>query len=151
MGLNAVLVDQARTVRRVAGPRIGGRSSMTELLGPLFRARLFLDTASAPETEDTNRGRRKTVPRPTLMCGVADLAGDPLDVKASDELDVFSAELGNARWRITEDPKPIRKKRRVIGMQLMLERMAEPARQPGQVVGVAPAVESDVALPPVRS
>lgn len=130
MGLNAVLVDQARTVRSEAGPRIGGRSQMQPVFGPWFRARLFLDTASADEAEDDNRGRRKTVPRPTLMCGVADLQGNALSVKASDELEVASAELGTARWKITADPQPIRKKRRVIGMQLTLARMAEPSRTP---------------------
>lgn len=129
MGLAAVLVDRARTIRKEAGARVEGRSANVTVEGAWFKARLMLDTAEAQESVDTGRGRRATVPRPQLLYGVGDLEGGTVDVFASDQIEVFSVELGSAIWRVTGDPQPIRKKRRVIGWQAGLERLHEPERQ----------------------
>lgn len=128
MGLNAVLVDRARVWREQADPvKIEGRARMTPVTFEWFRARLTLP--ASPEQQDTNRGRRKTVPNPTLMFGVKDLSGAALDVRASDQLEVASPQLGTAMWRVSQDPGPIRKKRRVIGYEVVLERLKEPVRE----------------------
>jgi len=128
MGLNSALVDRARVVRKMAGPRnTEGRSEMQPVPFEWFRARLMPEPA--PEGEDPGRGRRRTAPNPQMMCGAFDLAGDPVAIRASDEIEVASLELGDALWRVNGDPVPIRKKRRVIGWTVPLSRLNEPRRE----------------------
>jgi hypothetical protein len=52
-----------------------------------------------------------------------------VEIRASDEIEVASLELGDALWRVNGDPVPIRKKRRVIGWTVPLSRLNEPRRE----------------------
>lgn len=94
-----------------------------------FKARLFLPDTSS-ESSDSQGARRRQVKRPTLMTGVRDADRQPLDVRAEDQLDVDSPELGRATWRVIGDPAPLRKRRKVIGFQIVLERVKEPKADP---------------------
>jgi hypothetical protein len=126
VSLNAALVDRGRVVRKVAGAKVQGRSRVTDVHGAWFRVRLM--PGPVPEGEDEQRGRRRTSPSPSLMAAVKDEAGELVEIRSSDEIEVDSPELGLARWRVTGDPEPMRKKRRVIGWTVTLERLVEPAR-----------------------
>ena len=121
-------MDRARVLRKVAGPmKVEGRRLHQTVEGEWFRCRLFLEGAT--EDQDAGWGRRKTVARPQMMCGVRDVAGNAIEIRASDEILITSPELGEARWKVNGDPQPIRKKRPVIGFLVELERLHEPERE----------------------
>lgn len=121
MALGAALVDRARVVRNVpAGRRVVGRTIRTPVEGEWFRARLSLGDS----TQDLDEaGGRRNVRTPSLMFGIRDLAGDPIDMTGEDRVEVASAELGTELWDVVGDPKPMRKKRRVIGYTVTLRRV----------------------------
>lgn len=123
MGLNAALKDRARVKRKEPLPtRVAGKTLSEPTWGAWFRARLELPSG----LERTGPGdRRRAVTAPTLMCGVRDAEGQPIRFHIRDELEVDSDELGFARWNITADPAPIRKKKRVIGWTVTLQRIEE--------------------------
>lgn len=127
MALAGALVDRARTVRREStGRKVEGTTQLTPTHGEWFKARLFLK--AAPERREQG-DRKKAVATPRLMFLVNDVGGDPVDLHAEDQVEVASPELGTAMWRITEEPEPIRKKRRVIGWEVGLERVLETQRK----------------------
>lgn len=129
MGLVGVLVDRARLVTNTStGQKVEGTTLMTEGHGEWFKCRLFLDMQQYPERTEQG-GRRKRVKTPQVMFGVKDLQGDPLDVRGDQQIEVESKEYGRAMWQITADPQPIRKKRRVIGGLVEVERVVETPRQ----------------------
>ncbi|MET0604402.1 MAG: hypothetical protein ABW167_20620 [Baekduia sp.] len=129
MGLRSVLVDRARlVVKEGTGVKVEGTTLMEPGHGEWFRCRLFLDMQQYEERSEQG-GRRKRVKTPQVMFGVKDVAGDPLDVRADSELEVDSKEFGRALWQITGDPQPIRKKRRVIGGLVQVERVVETPRE----------------------
>lgn len=94
--------------------------------GAWFKARLFL--RDAPERGEQG-DRKKAVATPQLLFLVTDTDGGAVDVHADDRVEVASPELGTALWRLTAEPEPIRKKRRVIGYLVGLERVLEPRRK----------------------
>lgn len=109
------------------GRKVDGTTLMAETYGPWFRARLIFN--SAPQKVDEQGERRKILAAPSLMFGVRDLDGGSLDVSGDLQIEVDSVELGRALWRTTGDPLPIRKKRRVIGGQINLQRVVERERE----------------------
>lgn len=122
MALTAALVDRARTVSKGStGRKVEGMTRMATLHGPWFRARLF--PQGAPQEFDN--GRPRVVSSPTLMLGVRDSNGDPILINANLSIEVDSKELGRSIWKVTGDPEPIRKRRRVIGYVAALERVIE--------------------------
>lgn len=125
MALTSALKDRARTIRReAAGVRVQGMTPRAPTSSQWFKARLELPANS--EQTDAQGGRRKQVKRPTLMLGVKDLDRNPVVIKAEEQIEVDSEELGRAIWRVSGDPQPIRKKKRLIGWQATLERAVEP-------------------------
>lgn len=128
MGLTSALVDRARVVTNEStGRKVDGTTLMAETTGPWFRARLMFDTA--PAKVDEQGERRKILASPSLMFGVKDEDGGVLDVTGDLQIEVASVELGTATWRTTGDPQPIRKKRRVIGGTINLQRVVERPRE----------------------
>lgn len=122
MGVRAIMVDQARTSRLSAQPRVvDGTTVMSPIMSDWFRVRLELPSA-APEDQPTGYSRR-VVKVPTLYC-LPDGNGD-CPVRADETLDIDSANLGAARYRVVSAPRPWRKKRRVIGYEVSLERIDE--------------------------
>jgi hypothetical protein len=122
VGLNAALVDQARTVERLAaGRRVEGRTIYGTSTGAWFRCRLQLPPAGE-RTGDT-AGVRAVQREPTLMLGVKDTQGEPLALRNNMRVEVNSRELGRSTWDVVGDPEPMRKKRRVIGFVATLRRV----------------------------
>ena len=130
MGLGTALVDRARVVKKeAAGARVGGRTTLAPVSGQWFKARLFLPSAgAAPDSLDTQGGRRKMIKQPTLLFALRDVDREAVQVSAEFRLDVDSPELGRAVWEVRGDPEPLRKKRRVIGYYATLKRTDEPVR-----------------------
>jgi hypothetical protein len=122
MGLQSVLVDKARPVRKVVnGARVEGTTVASVVTGEWFRARLTL--AEAQET--TENGRKRTLPAPSLIYSLRDLGGNLIQLAAQDKVEIESVQLGNNTWQVTGDPKPIRKKRSLIGYKASLKRVDE--------------------------
>jgi hypothetical protein len=126
MALGSALVDRARKVRREStGQKTEGTTHMVPTHGSWFKARLFLN--DAPERLEQG-DRKKAVATPQLLYAFTDLGGDPVALHADEKVEVASPELGTAVWRVTAEPQPIRKKRRVIGGLVTIERVLEPQR-----------------------
>lgn len=123
MSLSAVLVDRARLLREAAQPlKVEGRTQFAEAEpGDWFPCRLFLP--SSPESYDPANVRRRVVVAPTLMYGVYDESGNPFQVGHSDQVEVWSDDLGAAIWQVTAEPEPFRKKTGIIGYQVTLRRV----------------------------
>lgn len=119
--LSSSLVDRARVVRRVpAGPRVEGRTPMSEVAGDWTPARLV--PADAPERDD-GHGLQRVQERGEVV-----LAGDP-DVRASDVLEVQSGLLGAGRWQVSGAPRRAASTRRVRAVVIPVSRVLEPVRE----------------------
>ena len=122
MALGSALVDRAVQLRKAGAPlKVEGRTIHSTATSPPFKCRL--DVVSAEE--QTRDERTATQPRPMLLCGLKDLEGAALDFKQSDRLRVESRELGTDIWELDAEPKPMRRKRRLIGWELSLHRVVE--------------------------
>jgi hypothetical protein len=123
VGLNAALVDRARAVRLTPVPeKVEGKTISGVTVSAWFRARLELPAGG----ESGGPGdRQRVVVSPTLMCGVRDSLGGLIAFNARDQIEVDSRQLGHALWEATQDPSPIRKKRRVIGWEVALTRVED--------------------------
>lgn len=105
------------------GTRVEGTTLFAEYHEPWFKCRLM--PSAAPESDDTQAGRRR-VPHPAqMMCGLKDLDGNMLAINASDKLEINSQELGWALWEITSDGEPIRKKKKMLGWIASITRVEE--------------------------
>ena len=122
MGLQSVLVDRARPLRKVVGAeRVEGTTVVSAQTGEWFRARLTLPEA----TEQAQNGRKVTMPSPSLLYSLRDVSGNLIELAAQDRVEVESVQLGNYVWQVTGDPKPIRKKRTLLGYRAQLKRVDE--------------------------
>jgi hypothetical protein len=105
---------------------------------PWFRCRIFL-----PQGPDTRGGpagapRHRAVLAPTLLVGVKDTAGVPLVLKHTDRVEVDSPFQGRAVWQVQAEPEPLRKRRRVIGYQVAVQRLEDAEFDPVPQVPRAP-------------
>lgn len=103
--------------------RVEGTTQFRTLHHPWFRCRMQLN--NAPDSDDTQGGRRRSPQTAQMMCGMRDQDGNTLDLKASDRLEVNSRELGRAIYEVVSEPEPIRKKRRMLGHIQNLTRVEE--------------------------
>ena len=124
MGLQSVLLDRARLIRKAATPlHVGGRTTFVDVEpGEWFAARLDLPTV-APESQPTSFASKRVVLNPTLIFDIEDEEGTAVIVKSDDMLLVESEDLGSATWQVTGQPIPFRKKRGIIGWQVGLKRI----------------------------
>ena len=121
MALGAALVDRARIVeRRESGRRVEGRTVYGTVTLPWFKARLEL--TQAPEGLEEG-GVRPVISGPTLLAGVRDLEGNPIELGNDVRLEVDSRELGHTVWQIVGEPAPLRRKRSLIGWQASLRQV----------------------------
>lgn len=127
MGLRSALVDRARIVRKEAsGPRVLGTTAVVPVGGSWFRCRLDIPMGAENTTEEgIGGGRRSATKRPTLMYDVRDEDGGTVELSFTDKVEIDSPQLGLATWRASATPRPIRKKRKVIGWEVSLERVVE--------------------------
>ena len=125
MSLSAALRDRARVLRKhpTGGAKVEGRTPMRAVPGEWFRCRLVIEPA--PEREDQQGGRR-VVAAASLVTGHVDENGEPVEVRASDTLEVERS----GPWRIVAEPQPLAAGRgRVVGWLVQLQRLAEPVRE----------------------
>jgi hypothetical protein len=127
--LGAALVDRARVVgRKAAGRKVAGRTIYSTVSSEWFKARL---TLSAPaERTDEATGVMPATHSPTLLLGVRDMAGDPIELSGNDRIEVASRELGTALYDVVGGAAPLRKKRRVIGYEVALRLVVVPESEP---------------------
>lgn len=132
MALKGALKDRARIRRQEADARrVEGRTVFHARTYPLFRCRL--DVTEGTEQKDA-AGEMSVDEVPTVMTDRIDSERNPLRFQPDDELEVESRELAPSTERgwhlvglfqIDGEPKPIRKKRKVIGWELRLKRVSE--------------------------
>lgn len=116
MSLNAALVDRARRIVDTPLPiKVEGTTVFDTVPGSWFKCRLTLP--GSPEADDAQGGRRRVAKQGTILMGVKDVDHNVLALAPTDKLEVNSPQLGRAIWNVTEDPMPLRKKRKVIGYQ----------------------------------
>jgi hypothetical protein len=128
VGLAAALVDRGRTVRQVpAGPPVEGTTPYRPEFGEWQRVRIRAD---APGGEGATGATYRSDAQPTLLYLSG---GRDLGLRAEDRVEVDSPELGHRTWQVVGDPKPLRKKRRVIAYRAQLRLVDEraPSDQPG--------------------
>lgn len=126
MSLAAVCVDRGRIVRKVAsGVRTEGRTSFVPVPEQWFKTRLFED--ASPNQVDPVGGHVTSVDRPQALTVAKDLDGNVLSFQGDFVIDISSREFGRYLFRMAGEPQPLRKKRRIIGWQLTLERVVERA------------------------
>lgn len=124
MALGTALVDRARLIsKQSTGRKVDGKTQAGDVTGPWFRARLELPEGQEGDSNVT--GRRRTVVRPSLMCGARDSEGNTISFGSHDRLDVDSPQLGRATFEVAGEPKPMRKRRTVIGWEVTLARVEE--------------------------
>lgn len=95
-------------VRTTAGEWRQGRRVEGKVPVPAeeFACCLFMPP---PAEEEANTTRRRRVKRPELLYEPFDLADNPVNVSAEDELDITAEELTGpapVRWMVVGDPQP---------------------------------------------
>jgi hypothetical protein len=124
MGLNSALVDRARIARRsTAGVKVEGRTRFGTVTGAWFRCRLEL--SSRAQANEGESSVKRVVERPNIMFAVKDSEGRPVDMLATDRVQIVSQQLGIFYFEVQGNPTPLRKKRRVIGWQVDLNAIDE--------------------------
>lgn len=124
MSIRAVCVDYGRIVRlEEALRRVEGRTTFVPVTEQWFKCRLFLNMA--PDQKDQFRAHETAVPAPQVLTPLTDLSGNRMVFTGDVRMDISSAELGRAIWRVNAEPQPLRKRRRVIGWLVTVERVIE--------------------------
>jgi hypothetical protein len=123
VGIRHVCVDHGRLlIKEPSAGRVEGRTTFEPVAGTWFRCRLFYE--GAPDQMDGQAAHWKAVPTPQILTTMRDDAGQRLDFHDDYRVQIRS-NLGNHVWRLSGEPEPIRKKRRVIGWLLTVERVIE--------------------------
>lgn len=111
--------------------KVQGTTQMTPVASAWFRARLFLPAGSESDGPAGNGvGRKKVIDRPQLMYALRDTDGEPIEIHFDQKVEVESAELGHAIWKVNGEPEKIRKRRSVIGHLATLEKSTEREFEP---------------------
>lgn len=132
MALRGALQDRARFVREEADARrVEGRTIFHPRSSPLFRCRLEIN--DGPKSKDDAQTMSVSQSY-SLMTDRIDAEHNPLRFQPDDQIEVESRELAETTERgwqtvgvfqVDGEPEQIRKKRRVIGWELRLKRIAE--------------------------
>jgi hypothetical protein len=130
MGLGSALVDRGQVfVHAPTGRKINGATEMEWQPGPIFKCRM--EPEAGPEAADAAGGRPNEVSEtPGLMTAAKDLSGVPLRITSEQRIRVTSQQLGVADYDVMGNPSPIRKKRKVIGFNVALQRVIDYPRAP---------------------
>lgn len=108
--------------------RVEGRSTFEPVPQQWFRCRLSIIEGSktgAPPRSDAALAFRSKLLSGQLLCITVDLDDNPLVFRNDQRLDISSVQLGRAIWRNENEPQPLRKKRKLIGWTLSVERVIE--------------------------
>ena len=121
MAIGSAMPDKGRVISaEKTSTRINGAKIVVPSTSALFRCRLTLPTGEEAEEE----GRKRKVRRPTLMLKATDTRGRRVVIRGKDKIEVVSREFGTDTWEIQGDPKPIRKRRSVIGWTATLAKVS---------------------------
>jgi hypothetical protein len=121
--LTAALSDRCRPLRQIAaGAKVEGRSQLAEIAGAWAPCRLV--PTSGAEAEDPGRGRRAILARAQLVIAPVNLSGEPVEIRASDRLEV----QGRGTWNVVAEPEAATH-RRTVAYVVTVERLAEPVRE----------------------
>lgn len=117
MALGSALVDRARIWRRERTEQVvdGERQLTAKQKFPAtrwFRVRLEV----TPTSERQEDGRRAETRRHSILVG-RKWGGQ---IRATDEIEVESAQLGSRTYQVTGQPEPLRRRRTVIGYVVQL-------------------------------
>ena len=125
MGINTALVDRARQVTKVStGVKVEGSTRFVDTIGTWFRVRLAL--ADDTEAKDPGDSVRRSPRSSSVMVAFRDDQGVPVAITANDVLEIESEEQGQPSfWEASGPPKPIRKKRSVIGYTVKVKRLED--------------------------
>lgn len=124
MSIAAVCVDRGRVItKEPSAVRLEGRTSFTPVAAQWFKCRLFLEQSN--DVTDPQQAHFSSVNQPQVLCVTKDLDGVPLTFRGDQQLDISSAQFERAVWRMMGEPEPLRKKRRIIGWLLFVERVIE--------------------------
>lgn len=124
MSISGVCVDRGRfLVKEPTAARVEGSTQFVPVTSQWFKCRLFED--ASPDIADAQGGHFESTNTPQVLTPAKDLDGVPLDIKASDRLEISSKQFGRFVWRMSGEPQPLRKKRKVIGWVLTVERVIE--------------------------
>jgi hypothetical protein len=80
---------------------------------------------STTDTPDPQASHWLSTSAPQVLVPATDLDGNPLHFRSDLRIDIASAQLGRALWRMAGEPEPIRKRRRVIGYVLLVGKVIE--------------------------
>jgi hypothetical protein len=120
MALGAATPDRAVIVRKTrTGARVDGQYIDAEAFGPVFRCRF------RPETESESRDEAKIrKAKPATMTVLArDASGGPVGIRGDDQIEIRSSQWGTMRFEVRGAPRPIRKRRAIIGWSVELQRV----------------------------
>jgi hypothetical protein len=129
VGLRAVLVDEGRARRPVRQPvKVDGTSITNRATSEWVRIRIDLGSGTEERPAGQPARTRRT---PQLMC-LPTLEGR-CPFQPTDTIDVRSEQFGEFVVKVAGEAVPIRKKRRVIGWEVPLERVKEQTPMTGPV------------------
>lgn len=108
-----------------SGDRIEGERDVTPVDGTPFGCYLILP--GGEEDSGSARGRRQ-IKRPTILYRAKDLAGDVIDLRASDEVRIVAPNVTGpdpVTWQVVGSPEPFTPPRRLVGFQARLKRVED--------------------------
>jgi hypothetical protein len=124
VSITGVCVDRGRLlVQEPSVVRVEGHTTFVPVAEQWFKCRLFYEGANGQQ--DAQRAHWSSVPRPQVMTVLKDLDGVLLSFHDDYRVQIRSLQLGDAVWRLGGEPEPIRKKRKLIGYLLTVERVIE--------------------------
>lgn len=124
MAYTAALVDRARLRRtQKSRDKVEGATRSSPVSGPWFKVRLQM--VNTPETNVDPGSRPRIVQRPSLLVARRDEQGEDVEIRAGDKIEVDSRQLGRETYEVASDPEPLRRKRRVMGWQVDVKRVAD--------------------------
>lgn len=125
MALGAALVDRARTYRKQrTGQNVEGGHVKGTVISPWFRCRY----EEGAEAEQKTEGKPRRVRESSMMVGRTDVTGQPLVLKAADEVEILRRDGSTFRMEIVGNPEEIRKRVAVIGQTARLRKVKRDVR-----------------------
>jgi hypothetical protein len=124
MALAHVCVDRGRVVvKEPSATRVEGSTSFVAVPEQWFKCRLFL--TSTTDVPDPQQSHWLSTSAPQVLAVTRDYDGSPLMFRSDQTIEINSRQLGRHVWRMTGEPEPLRKRRRIIGWLLLVSRVIE--------------------------
>jgi hypothetical protein len=130
VALDSAFVDRARIIRQEAASavRVAGSTVMAEVETEWFDAMLQMPSGAA--STEPSGGRRRVVKVPTLLYDIEDHAGEPVEIRLGDKIEVESDRFGTAYWEPTGEAEPLATLQEILGFQVTLQRVVDRTFRP---------------------